>query len=44
MTVLRVYDTGWENPISPLPETGSFAQRVTKPKGIRSSPLGTQGT
>lgn len=41
MTVLRAYDTGRENPVSPLPETGSSAQTVTRPE---SSPLGTQCT
>ena len=41
MTVLRAYDTGRENPFSPLPETGSSAQTVTRPE---SSPLGTPCT
>ena len=39
MTVLRVYGTGWENPVSPLPETGSSAQTVTRPEGLSLLPL-----
>ena len=39
MTVLRVYDTGQGNPVSPLPETGSSAQTVTRPEGLSLLPL-----